>query len=245
MLIDSGGGGGMLFSTDGYIGNSSTGAGTVTVTGTSSTWYNGDMGYGIWVGVNGTGTLNVTNGGAVTDYGYLSAVGYSDGSTGIATVTGPGSTWTTAAEYFYIGGGDGAGNGTLNITNGGVVGFTGYDPYNPPAHDLYAYIGSDTGSSGTVTVTGADSQWNLSGEPSTLFIGMNGTGRLNITAGGSVTVNGATYVGYLGMSGVGTIDFGAGGGTLTTQSLYASPSHLTGTGTINTHGLVSDVQSRI
>ena len=71
----------------------------------------------------------------------------------------------------------------------------------------------------------------------TSMSGVDGSGMLSITNGGSVSAAGATYVGS-GAGSTGVIEFGSNGGTLTTQSLYALPSQLTGTGTINTCGLV-------
>jgi len=47
--------------------------------------------------------------------GYL---GYQNGSIGVATVDGPGSTWTNSGTV-YVGS---AGGGMLHITNGGQVG---------------------------------------------------------------------------------------------------------------------------
>ena len=97
------------------------------------------------------------------------------------------------------------------------------------------YIGLYDGSTGVVTVSGTGSTWNCSGD---LYVGDFGNATLHISSGGSVTVGGASYVGFDAAS-TGTINFS--NGTLTTQSLYASPSQLTGTGTIKTGGLVSDV----
>ena len=91
------------------------------------------------------------------------------------------------------------------------------------------------------TVDGTGSMWTINGS---LFVGSYSYGTLNITNGGTVMVEGTTYVGYIPNqyeSSTTTINFGARGGTLTTQSLYASPAQLMGTGTINTRGLVSDV----
>ena len=67
------------------------------------------------VGDSGSGTLNVTNGGVVSNTsGYL---GYYSGSTGEATVTGSGSQWNNSS-YLYVGQ---SGTGTLNIESAGVV----------------------------------------------------------------------------------------------------------------------------
>ena len=65
----------------------------VTVSGTGSTWTNSSA---LYVGYSGSGTLNITDGGAVSStYGYI---GYNSGSTGAVTVDGTGSTWTNSAS---------------------------------------------------------------------------------------------------------------------------------------------------
>ncbi|MCE5266853.1 MAG: PEP-CTERM sorting domain-containing protein [Planctomycetaceae bacterium] len=130
---------------------------------------NGILGAG-WTG---SGSLAVQNGGTVNStYGYL---GYHAGSTGTATVTGPGSTWNGGYQLnvgHY-------GNGSLSITNGGTV------------TDSYATVGYGTGSAGAVTVDGAGSTWTSS---SSLYVGESGSGSLTITNGGTVN-NHSAYVG--------------------------------------------------
>ena len=95
-------------------------------------------------------------------------VGADPGSTGVVTVDGAGSTWTTIGE-FYLGQG---GNGTLTVRNGGTL-----------SSDT-AYIGSDSGSTGVATVDGAGSTWTASSD---LYVGYTGNGTLNILNGGSVS----------------------------------------------------------
>lgn len=169
------------------------------------------------VGDSADGNLTIDGGSAVTSsYSYL---GYNAGITGTATVTGSGSKWTTT--YFnasrYVGY---SGIGVLNITNGGYV------------NNKTAYIGYNTGSTGTVTVDGPGSTWSNSA----INVGQNGTGTLNIFNGSTVSATGATTVGTAGV-----INFGTSGGTLTTGSICASTSQISGVGTINTSGIVSDV----
>ena len=96
-----------------YAGNNSGSTGNVTVTGTGSRFQTtlGD----VIAGLNGTGTLTISNGGVVSDYrGYVGAF---SGSVGTATVDGPGSTWSNTA-YMIVGF---QGNGTLTVSNGGTV----------------------------------------------------------------------------------------------------------------------------
>jgi T5SS/PEP-CTERM-associated repeat protein len=195
------------------IGDKSNSTGVVTIDGTGSTWTS----FGIYVGFSGNGTLNITNGGAVSSCDPV-PIGYASGSTGVMTVDGTGSTWDSWMElevgYF--------GDGTLNITNGGAV------------SNGDGSIGCYPGSTGVVTVDGSGSTWT---NGCRLCVGR---GTLNITNGGTVTVAYMTLVTRREGS-TGTIDFGDGGGTLTTQSLWTLPTNLTGTGTINARGLVSDL----
>jgi len=94
--ITNGGNVGNVSSNDfsyGYIGYNSGSTGTVAVDGSNSTWSNAD---GLDVGYSGAGTLNITNGGTVSNaYGWgYTYIGHNSGSTGAVTVSGTGTTWT-------------------------------------------------------------------------------------------------------------------------------------------------------
>ena len=185
-----------------------------------STWTSSTAGY---IGNTASGTVTVNSGSDL--YSGYSYVGYNNGVRGLMTISGTGSTWNNSGELDV----GYQGNGTLTISGGGTVN-------SGDVNDGYgAYIGYWPGSSGVVTVGGTGTTWNNSYD---LYVGNFGNAMLYISSGGSVTVGGASYVGFDAGS-TGTINFS--GGTLTTQSLYASPSQLSGTGTINTYGLVSDV----
>ena len=185
-------GGGLVSDVTGDLGTNSGAKGTVTVDGTGSTWANsGDLN----VGSSGEGLLKILAGGVVTNGsgtgsgsgvgGVVGAVGdaymgKNKGSSGTVTVNGVGSSWTDSGNL-YIGD---FGNGTLNIQAGGVVsdvnGFLGY------GHSVISNGVSSTivPSNGTVTVTGAGSQWNNTH----LYVGNLGNGSLSISAGGVVKV---------------------------------------------------------
>jgi T5SS/PEP-CTERM-associated repeat protein len=183
---------------------------TVTVTGEGSKWNNSSH-------LHVNGTLNITDGGVVTNTnsGYI---GYS--SVGTVTVTGEGSEWKNSSfAALYVGGYD---DGTLNIESGGVV------------SSGYIYIGQ-YGSVGTVTVTGEGSLWNTSFG---LEVGRYGEGTLNIEGGGTVNVAEETWAAREASSS-GVINLN--NGTLNTGGLISSLGNLQGTGTINTHGLVTDI----
>ncbi len=91
--------------------------GTVIVTGSGSTWTNTS---GVFdVGEFGQGFLNIEDGGVVNgSFGYLARFG----GVGQAVVTGAGSRWNNSSSV-YVGGTNtgGGGDGTLNVSDGGVV----------------------------------------------------------------------------------------------------------------------------
>ncbi|WP_346358162.1 autotransporter outer membrane beta-barrel domain-containing protein [Bosea sp. (in: a-proteobacteria)] len=128
------------------------------------------------VGDGGTGQLDITAGGTVlNDLGYIA---FGIGSIGTVTVSGQDgsgnrSTWSNANDLVI---GE-AGTGSLTITGGGVV------------NNRDGYIGADSTGVGTVTVSGVGSNgrastWTNVGD---LHVGYNGTGTLNILAGGQVS----------------------------------------------------------
>lgn len=167
----------------GYIGYSSTGAGVVNVTGTGSMWTNTCY---LYVGNSGSGMLSIASGGTVSVGGILgySYVGNNAGSTGAILVDGAGSTLINSG-YLYIGTG---GSGTLSITEGGSVQVCGSYPVS--------YIGTNSGSTGIVTVDGNGSTWTTG----QLIVSGDGTGRLSITNHGNVRSGGGN------ISGVATVD---------------------------------------
>jgi T5SS/PEP-CTERM-associated repeat protein len=168
------------------------------------------------VGENGTGTLNITKGGAVSDSD--ATVGSGSGSTGAALVDGPGSTWSHDGAIII---GDNANaTGTLTISNGGTTstGGTGAG----------SVIGHNPKSSGTVNVSGAGSTWINSAALALSDAG--GVGILNILDGGVVSS---------GDSILGTFD---GGGTVTlngTGSTWTISGDLSVGDVFGGHGTVS------
>ncbi len=147
----------------GIIGYFTGSTGVATVTGSGSEWKS--VGY-LYVGfVDGDGTLNIQDGGLVSD--LVGEIGYGAGSTGFVTVTGSGSRWNNLFELSV----GCSGGGTLNIEAGGLV------------SDVSGHIGRDPGSIGLATVSGSGSQWNNTEE---LRVGTSGNGTLNVQAGGQV-----------------------------------------------------------
>lgn len=231
------------------IGDSTSSVGIVTVTGsgalltssTSSTTSNGI----VYVGGNGTGTLNVTNGGDVLTETMW--VGYNSGSTGTVKIDGAGSNLTVSGN-FCVGQ---SGTGTMTLSGGAKA-------YS--ASTTYAtWIGGLAGSQGTVTVTGSGSVWSTS----SLWVGWGGnngttSGTLNINSAGAVSssigivgdliaargtvnVSGGTWTISntlsLGQSGTGSLNI-SNVGTVTASNVNLGTSS-TGTGIIN----VSDTNS--
>src|SRR3954469_5758976 len=105
------------------------GAGKVTITGAGSTL---STAAGLWVGENGTGTIDVTAGGQLKS--GTTYMGDYTNENGKVTVDGIGSTWTNAAAIYL---GD-DGHGVLEITSGGSAVFG------------ESYLGKKNSSSGIV-----------------------------------------------------------------------------------------------
>jgi fibronectin-binding autotransporter adhesin len=146
--------------------------GTLEINGGSITLTNisgdGSVQVGDFSGNNGT--LNVTNGGSVSDtIGYMGLIA---GSVGTVNVTGSGSSWTDS-NAMNVGFN---GTGTLNVSGGGTV----------TTPNLF--IGYYSTAAGTVTVDGAGSSVSASN----LSIGYSGSGILTLSNGGIMNVGGGT-----------------------------------------------------
>ena len=133
----------------------------------------GDMG----VGYKGDGAMRIADG--VSIAAFRGIIGLGEGSTGTLTVEGVGSMWNDI-HGLYIG--EEGGDGTLAVTDGGVV------------NTLYASIAAHSGSTGMATVQGVGSHLNNS---SGLYVGSHysddrtsGVGSLTVTDGGLVSVDG-------------------------------------------------------
>ncbi|MBO9516590.1 MAG: autotransporter outer membrane beta-barrel domain-containing protein [Porphyrobacter sp.] len=162
-----------------HIGLYPNGDGTVTVTGADSRLR---MDNQLVVGQFGTAALNVLDGGNVS--ARRGIVGADNGSTGVVQVSGTGSQWNMS-EYLNVGGY--FGEGTLKITDGGVV------------SNAKGTIAIAVGGFGTVTVDGAGSRWNNS---DTLTVGTAGNGSLFVSNGGLVDVT-STAASSLGQTATG------------------------------------------
>lgn len=171
------------------------------------------------VGDTAVGAVDVAGGKTLT-VTTLTYLGNAASGAGTANVTGAGSTWT-ASGTTNVGF---QGRGEVNLTGGGT--------WTTAAGKLN-YIGSSSGSSGTVDIDGAGSIWTDSG---TTVVGSFGTGVVNLTNGGEWTttanVNGSTYIGLSsGSSGTVTVD--GAGSTWTTSGPGYTRVGSSGTGVVN------------
>ncbi|MNJ98643.1 Outer membrane protein IcsA autotransporter precursor [compost metagenome] len=207
LLIDAGG---TVNNDSGFVGYDAGGVGTVTVqgrdgSGNASTWTNTGM---LVVGTNSgsNGTLNILNGGVVMSAEEVH-IGSNFGSTGSATVSGPGSIWESDATYGFRIGDDGS--GTLDILNGGAV------------HSGQGVIGYGVSGDGHVTVTGPGSTW---APDNNIYVGFEGTGTLDVLDGATVstmrTGGGASTI-YVGFEngGQGTVTVSSSTGNASTLSV--------------------------
>ena len=154
------------------LGDVSGGTGTATITGPNAVMTN----LGMTLGNGGAGTVSVTSGGTLTTTG-AAVMGSQLGADGTATVSGAGSLWTMSGAS-TIGN---AGDGTLTVSSGGLVSST-----------VAVTLGSAATGFGTVTVTGANSRWNLAGGQT---IGSSGLGVMTVSSGGQVASSASATLG--------------------------------------------------
>jgi len=192
---------------------------------------NGDTHSVMGAGCGGSGSMHVADG--VTLQSYSGYLGYRSGSSGTASITGPGTVWNSR-NRLYVGY---YGRGVLNITDGAKTAYAMSYRDDFPDYIAYfpSYLGYGTGSEGTVTVSGVGSRPECG---SHLYVGNEGSGVLNIADGGAVYIKGNTIAGHAASS-HGEINFD--NGSLTTGGLVVAAADLHGVGVIETRGLVSDL----
>jgi len=214
--------------------------GLVHVTGEGSRWQAANN---ISIGVNGDGTVTITDGGTVESWDVF--VGLNAGGTGSINVAGAGSNW--AMRDLLLGE---HGTGTLAIVDGGEIAAT------------TGSIGTKATGIGTATVTGSGSSLAVEQK---LTIGAAGTGTLNILNGGTVSSQ-SVYLGnndggegsinvagsgsslvadqwlYIGFGGTGTFTVADGGDATTNYAMLGLLNTAVGTATITGSGSTLDVQ---
>ena len=215
--------GGRVTSTNGSIASATGSTGTVTVSGTdasgnASIWTNSGF---LEVGGSGTATLNIADGGRVTNtIGYIAAWG---GSTCTVTVSGTdasgnASSWANSAEL-RVGG---YGTGTLNIADRGIVSVGAGD----------VYLGWMASASGTINIGAAAGDAAVAAgalEAASVHFG-DGAATLTFNHSGATT-----FAAALTSSGTGTHAFHHYAGTTT---LTGDGSGFSGTTTVSGGSLI-------
>ncbi|MEZ6061751.1 MAG: hypothetical protein R3C19_15490 [Planctomycetaceae bacterium] len=151
---------------DGWIGRLSGSTGTVNVDGAGSFF---EVNSNLHIGQDGTGELNITNGGRARNNAANVGATFNGTGSGTVTVDGAGSTWSNFS-------GINVGDGSITISNGASVTST------------FGIVGNRSGATGSVLVTGTGSSWAAGGGNAAFQIGQSGgTGSLTIENGGLVT----------------------------------------------------------
>ena len=153
---------------------------------TDGNWDNNAPNAGTDAFIQNGGTAELDGGAAGTANKVF--LGIVSGSQGTLEVSGVGTTLTIDFDT-VLGGQDNlsiGGNGILNISKGAIVNTGGF-----------GIIGGIEDSSGTATIIGTDSAWNIN---ENLILGglvnFGGTGTMEITDGGTVTVTGDATIGF-------------------------------------------------
>ena len=221
--------GGSVLSNGAYLGSGTGSYGLVTVSGAGAQLINSGVFY---VGNFGDGELTINDGGSVSSTTGQTYVGGQTTSTGIATVSGTGSSWTTNQLVVGL-----AGNGTLDILAGGLVISNG------------AVLGLALNGRGTVSVDGAGSQWDNFGnlaiyDGSTLSVqngGLMNTG--SISGQGTMSLDSGTLqafssnANFINFTGTGTFELLSGGGTIDSNGFdIGAASVISGAGALTKAG---------
>lgn len=167
------------------IGQNNNSTGVVTVDGADSELFaTAESRSGITVGNNGSGTLNITHGGNVTS-NSVSYVGDGAGTQGAVNVSGKDSRFTITNGQLNVGR---HGDGILSVTDGGTI------------NSMGGGIATESGATGTATIKGAGSTWNI-GKKHILSIGFkpgageaSSTGALVLEDNGTMVAKGGVNI---------------------------------------------------
>lgn len=215
------------------IGISGGAFGTVRVDGAGSFW---DAGERLSVGLEGTGSLAITNGGSVAT-NTVAIIGRVTNGVGSERIDGAGSSFNSGSLIFVGLGGI----GSMEVTNGGSLLSGGTIDIGGgaglPAMDILPGDGT-----GSVMLSGSGSAISAG---SSITVGNSGVGTLTIANGASAvspTVNVALQPGSSGILNINggslqtdSIVFGGGAGTLNiaTPATFALTARMSGAGTFN------------
>ncbi|TXR48678.1 autotransporter outer membrane beta-barrel domain-containing protein [Phyllobacterium endophyticum] len=213
------------------IGRSAGGNGTVTIQGAKSVF---EPGRYLFVGLGGSGVLEVADGGSLHSLGRIDVGGgagvpasniAAGAGTGHVNIVGEGTAISAASEIVV----GNSGTGTLNVGSGAA------------AESPFIRIGSDTGT-GTINISDEGSAVSAASE---LIVGESGAGTLTATKGSRVTAPVIRIASTPGSTGVlnilggvletNSISFGAGAGTfnLDLARSYTLSAEMSGSGTFN------------
>ncbi|UFZ06599.1 autotransporter domain-containing protein [Bradyrhizobium ontarionense] len=200
-----------------YLGVASGAVGTATVDGAGSRWTSsGNLG----IGSQGSGTLTIRNGAAVSN--AFGSLAIQPGSTGTVTVDGTGSTWTNSADI-HVGYG---GTGTLTVRNGASVSastmFIAYQAGSVGTLNIGAAVGQAATAPGMLSAASV----NLGSGNGEIVFNHTGT---NYTFAPVITGSGA---------GTRTVRVEAGKTILTAASTYTGPTIIDG-GTLSVNGSIA------
>ncbi len=161
------------------------------------------------IGDGGDGSVSMDGGSTLVN--IQTRVGNTVGHHGELELTGSGTTWTTNGEQYF----GYSGSAEVSITDGAQV------------SGGATTVANNSQSTATVLVRGSGSQLSAS----SLVVGNNGTGTLNVTDGGKVVTSGDFTV--QGGTGTGTVNLGISSNAVLAQI----GGTLTNNGTINAYAL--------
>ncbi len=165
----------------------------------------------------GTGTLTLAGGADLSN--RTAHIGFFTGSSGNASISGAGTTWSNTGSVFV----GRSGSGTLAIGNQAQV------------SSLSAGVGHASGSSGSVTLSDAGSGWTTT---SGYVVGRQGSGEVTVQSGASASTFSLTIGSDTGGRGTATVS-GAGSTWNSTQSVSVGRTGI-GNLTISAGGVVSN-----
>jgi T5SS/PEP-CTERM-associated repeat protein len=163
---------------DVVAGNDTTGVGAISVDGAGSSFSSDAV---LFLGENGDGALDITNGGAVTSDGEAGGataiLGFGTTASGAASVDGAGSLWDVTQSLVI--GYDGS--GFASVSDGGTLEVDG----------PLLRVGRDATGSGVLSLDGTGSA--VEAPDATLYLGLDGSAALSIADGATATVGNVMF----------------------------------------------------
>lgn len=160
--------GGEVLNLAAALGNKVGGHGDVRVHGAGATWTNR---HSLVIGERGTGSLRIEDGAKVTNQG-VGIVGGNAGTFGDVALAGAGSQWSATGDLFV----GNAGRGTLDVTAGSLLDVGGE-----------LRVGDVVSGDGELHADGRGTRVEVTRD---LTVGVHGTGRVELTGGAVLDVDG-------------------------------------------------------